>query len=273
MDKRWFAHGTALCLAATLLAACAAAAPGGSKAGGALAAWIDAPLDGAVLKMEAYPVVIHGTDPGGVAQLELSIEGTVVLTAPNANSASLLAKATHEWLPPAPGTYTLRARAQNKGGAWSDYAEATVTVLPDETPTPTFTPTPESRDGTFGEPEFSPAILSWAKGCPSDTLTASITAADPDGIKAVVLFYRLQNASTNALTAWANLAMNPKGGDRYSVSFKPGGLVPSQECALGEICSDDRAFVVQVQFVIQDLLKNMTRSQVYAPATLQKCLR
>lgn len=106
-------------------------------------AWIDAPLDGSHLPLAAYEVVYHGTDPGGVTQLELSVNGAVVASSPSADAAETLVTVRYNWEPAAAGNYTLQARAQGRSGAWGEHATAVVVVGEVETPTPTPTPSEE----------------------------------------------------------------------------------------------------------------------------------
>lgn len=115
-------------------------------------AWIDAPLDGMVLPLAAYNIVAHASDPTGISQIEISVNGSVIGTVAG---SGVLFNGTQTWTPSAPGEYLIRARGMNSGGEWSDYAEAKivvqgeavstpppVTVAPASSPAPTYTPTP-----------------------------------------------------------------------------------------------------------------------------------
>lgn len=106
-------------------------------------AWIDAPLDGMILPLAAYNIVTHATDPTGISQIEISVNGSVIGTV--AGSGVLFA-ATQAWTPSAPGEYLIRARGMNSAGTWSDYAEAKVMVQGEavSTPEPALTPAPTS---------------------------------------------------------------------------------------------------------------------------------
>jgi hypothetical protein len=154
-------HGVLiLCLIlAGLLSACdssASAVPTSpSVAHAGPSAWIDTPLDGSILPLAPYEVVFHGNDPAGVAQIELSVDGEVLVSNPNPAPAQLLVTMRHTWQPPAPGNYILRVRTQSETSVWGEYASATVTVveltevpslppvLPTDSPVPpTLTPVP-----------------------------------------------------------------------------------------------------------------------------------
>jgi hypothetical protein len=122
-------------------------------------AWIDAPLHESIHAVAPMEIVLHGSDPGGVSLIELSINGEVLSRKPPDDTASALVTHRVQWDPPGPGEYLLVARAQNHAGAWSGQASNRVTLidlLPLEiitaTPTPaqitipTWTPTPACVD-------------------------------------------------------------------------------------------------------------------------------
>jgi|GEM_PF-1823829 len=105
-----------------------------------LKAWVDAPLDGAVLPLAPYRVVIHGTDPDGVSALELRVNDELQSTLQNPEPDRLLVSMEHTWAPAGPGFYVIQARAQNADGVWSAPASATVKIRSETiTPTPTIT--------------------------------------------------------------------------------------------------------------------------------------
>jgi hypothetical protein len=87
-------------------------------------------------------VVAHGADPGGLALVELSIDGSPAAEAGSpGNPEAALVTWQHVWEPAGPGTYALSFRAQNHDGEWSAPAEAEVTILSREAPPPTAAPT------------------------------------------------------------------------------------------------------------------------------------
>jgi hypothetical protein len=90
--------------------------------------WFDAPLDNSILPMSAVQVTSHAADPGGLSQMELSVNGAVVDTSPSSNTSDNLVTFNQTWTPPRPGNYTLQIRAQNSNGDWGGYASEQVTV-------------------------------------------------------------------------------------------------------------------------------------------------
>ncbi len=137
---------TGLLLVLIFLSACAP----GVGSNGAPQVWIDTPLDGSSLPLATVDVMSHATDPGGILQFELGVNGEVVNTAGAAASGSLI-YVRQTWDPPAPGLYILEVRAMNNAGVWSNYAQVLVTIAgepsapvlePSLTPTQTSGPTP-----------------------------------------------------------------------------------------------------------------------------------
>ncbi len=132
-------------------------------------AWIDAPLDGMVLPLASYNIVAHASDPTGISQIEISVNGSVIGTVAG---SGVLFNGTQAWTPSAPGEYLIRARGMNSGGDWSDYAEAKivvqgeavstsppVTVAPALSPTPTYTPTPSPTPAYTPTPSVPTLVL------------------------------------------------------------------------------------------------------------------
>lgn len=89
--------------------------------------WFDAPLDNSILPMGAVQVTSHAADPGGLKQMELSVNGAVVDTSPSSTSDHLVTF-NQTWTPSGPGNYTLKVRAQNSNGDWGGYTSEQVTV-------------------------------------------------------------------------------------------------------------------------------------------------
>jgi hypothetical protein len=133
----------------TLLAGCDRAVSGPQ-------AWIDAPQHNSTHPVAPMDVVMHAADSGGVAQVELSVNGEVLSRRPPDDTTAALVTHHVAWDPQAPGEYVLAARAQNHAGQWSPLTSSVVTltggappvrvVLPSPTPTaaplPSATPTP-----------------------------------------------------------------------------------------------------------------------------------
>lgn len=129
-----------------LLASCAG--PVGTASGPRV--WIDAPMHESTHPVAPMEIVLHGADPGGVALIEVSVNGEVLSRRPPDDTASPLTLMKVAWDPPAPGEYVLVARAQDHGGAWSPQTSSIVTLTgrgqiepPSVTPAPWRTPRPD----------------------------------------------------------------------------------------------------------------------------------
>ena len=87
-------------------------------------AWIDAPLPEMHIPLAPYEFVAHGTDQGGISQLEWILDGASLGIVDAKNTAENLATFVYLWTPPGPGTYTLQVRAKNNANKWSEIDEA-----------------------------------------------------------------------------------------------------------------------------------------------------
>jgi len=91
-------------------------------------AWLDAPRDGSVLPLAPYEVVFHGSNPEGVQQSEFSVNDQVQANPVSSQAGKSLVTFRVNWVPPAPGDYSLKVRSLSKGGIWSEYAKVHVIV-------------------------------------------------------------------------------------------------------------------------------------------------
>lgn len=270
---------------AALLGACAAGTVSleGSSIFGGLQAWVDAPLDGAVLKMPVqYSLVCHGADGSGVQALEFSADGEVLGTETNPDGGATLFNASVLWEPHEPGMYTIMCRAQNGAGDWSGYADARVRVVQDAgtitpTSTPTITPTmTPTVTPTETPPAAGPAFTSrvsttsfeYQRDCIPDPAEVTITAvlSGAPSAKYVFLFFRLESSALGVTTDWnEGLAMASAGGGafRSSVSWDD---VPQ----LARIWGSSATFAYQF-VAVGPSNENLGRSQVFRDVTLRPC--
>ena len=108
-----------LVMLVTWLAGCQAGAQGPTV-------WIDQPLDGDTLPLQALTLQSHASDADGVDSIEFFI---------NAKSQQVIAagggrmgQAILAWLPPSAGTYTISARAVDNEGHEGALASVTITI-------------------------------------------------------------------------------------------------------------------------------------------------
>jgi hypothetical protein len=145
--------------------------------------WIDSPLNGSTLPLGPIEIVSHSSDSSGITQVELSVNGAVVRTDQNQATDQHLVLMSQAWTPVASGNYKLMVRAQNLNGAWSDYAQATITIngAPAPTPVPTLVPvsqptiTPFSPSPTPAGCIGTPSIASFYSSTPAINAGDSVT--------------------------------------------------------------------------------------------------
>ena len=205
--------------------------------------WFDAPLDGMSLHLEPYPVVIHSFDPGGVTQVEFSVNGTVLANLTPSTTEGL-AQVEYSWKPEATGNFTLQARSQGQGGGWNSEAAIQVTIgeftptrVSSMTPTatvftPTFTSTPTIHPTITQSPTPVPAMgltfqanISANQICGNSQVTIQAYASDTNLVKGITIFLKLKDQASGASSSWTEGdAMNPAGNGWYMRTISPSSI-------------------------------------------------
>lgn len=245
---------------------------------GSVHTWIDAPLDGSTIPLAPYEVVLHAYDASGVTEVELSANGSVLTTLPNADAGLDLVTLRYTWSPPAPGNYTLSARAKSGNGLAGSEARSMVTVLgevatapPSFTPTvvvsftptliPSFTPTPVPAELVF-TPQISASEF-FSGSCGSNQVTIQVHATGSN-LSGVLLFLKLRNQSSGETTDWdGGSTMTRSGSGWFSRTVNAASLAGAE--------SMSQAWLLY-QFIATDSAnKIIGRSQVYSDITLASC--
>ena len=125
--------------------------------------WLDVPLSGLTVPVnEQVKIEGHASSRASVARIEISINNSLwqVLDAPTCQDN--LCSFNSVWQPDQPGVYTIQVVAMSADGEASNPDDATLTIGPliTDTPTPTFTPTITSTftpTATF-TPTLTPTI-------------------------------------------------------------------------------------------------------------------
>jgi hypothetical protein len=155
-------HALAFIVAALMasnLAACNFAAPGQGPA-----VWIDQPLDGDHVPLGPLTFQAHASDADGIGTIEFYASETLLQAVPV--DSQRMGNAAIEWNPPAPGDYTISARAADSQGNLGPSASAHIVVdgLVDlaatagPAQTDTGTPTPAAvQAAASGTPTPAPA--------------------------------------------------------------------------------------------------------------------
>jgi hypothetical protein len=283
--KGWLTFSCSAAIAGLLISGCnmpGSAAPAPQV--GSVRTWIDAPLDGSTIALAPYEVVLHAYDPSGVTEVELSANGSLLATLPNAGQESNLTTLKYMWSPPAPGNYTLSARAKSGNGLAGSEAKTMVTVLGEAQTAPaTFTPTPVisvtpvvSHTPTVvvsftptlvpAELGFTPQISAsefFYGSCGSNQVTIQVQATGPN-LSGVLLFLNLQDQSSGEATGWdGGNAMTPSGGGLFTRTVNSSSLAGAE--------SMSEAWLLY-QFVATDSAnKIIGRSAVYSDIALTSC--
>jgi hypothetical protein len=219
--------GLACLLIVLWLSACGPAAGGPAAGTATTRAWFDAPLPETVF----YPpnpcqIVAHGGSPGGIAAFELDINGAVT-TIPSADTKSSLATLTRDCGLTLPGRYLLRMRAQDNAGNWSGYAETSLIIQGGATPSPQApgpaplviaSATSAVPGGVSVESVETWVVFAGDDSCGPNDVVITARATAPQGIQAVVLFYRYEPGSP---AGFESASMSPIGGDLYRGSITP----------------------------------------------------
>ncbi|HET7010158.1 MAG TPA: hypothetical protein VFI11_05235 [Anaerolineales bacterium] len=253
-------------------------------------AWIDAPMHESVHPVEAMEIFLHAADPGGVAMIELSVNGEVLSRRPPDDTDSALTTFSAEWDPQEAGLYVLTARAQNQGGEWgaptnnevtligpqvADVVEpleitpsltptATASATATATATPTSTSTPTAPLGGLSDVSISThQVYFGLDTCDPLSVTFGVRATHPSGVRAVVFFHRLRNPQSGDVTDWSSGVAMPGGRSGYF------SLAMSGDRLAGDMAWNESE--VQYQFVLQPQSGAMTRSPVFSDLSLGRC--
>jgi len=124
----------------------------------------------------------------------------------------------------------------------------------------------DSTSGPFSGIRLSPNLVHFgAQSCGPRQVTVSVRAQQPNGIKVVVFFYRLQDLNTKQFTPWnEGLSMNPSGDGLYTLTLQGNTLAQLANSKF------DQA-LVHYQFVIQPDQGDNINSQVFSDLTLASC--
>jgi hypothetical protein len=120
---------------------------------GSLQVWIDHPRQGAAAPLGVpLEVVSHAYARQGISELVLLVNGEAVRRDPPVRMGATLSEGRQEWLPPAPGSYTLQLTAYDNSGEQVNSNLVSVLVLPAVAATlapdtPTTIPSPEITTG------------------------------------------------------------------------------------------------------------------------------
>ena len=243
--------------------------------GQAVEAGVDSPSNGATLPMGPVEIAYHATSPEGVSAIELSVNGEVVSSFASPDSDQNVIALKHTWQPSVSGSHTIRVRAQNSAGAWSDFSAVTVNIgdgqqdppseseTPKETDTPSPTATPE--DMTIINIEHDLDKFYYGGGtCGSREVTISSDITRPDDVYAAILFIRFYDNEGGGLTKWdTGRVLGRKSDDHFSATLFSENI-PNYNAY--------KSASMNYQIVVQDKAGNsLARSEVIRKLQLERC--
>lgn len=249
-------------------------------------AGIDSPANGSLFKMGPVEIAYHASSTEGVSEVELSIDGAVVSAISSPDAAQKVVALKYTWNPTSPGSHTLQVRAQNKSGAWSNFATAAINieggqptqqqsqeppaVQPTNTPEPakTLEPTATPRDMQIYDVKASKDLFYYGGGGCNRELTITANITHPDKAYAVILFTRMVDKEGEGSAGWdGGHAMSKKGDGFYSITLFSESLA---NCFKYDFAS------MHYQIKVQDKPKNgsfniLASSEVFKNVSLHVC--
>ena len=252
----------------------------GQQQGQAVEAGIDSPTNGATLPMGPVEIAYHATSTEGVSAIELSVNGEVVSSFTNPDSDQNVIAMKYTWESSVSGSHTIRVRAQNSVGVWSDFSAATVNIedgqqdsqqqdppsepeTPKETDASSPTATPEKM--TIYNIEHNLDKFYYGGGtCGSREITISADITHPDDAFAAILFIRFYDNVGGGLTNWdTGRAMGRKSDEHFSATMFSEDIPNYNDYEFG---------VMHYQIVVQDKAGNsLARTEVIKKLLLERC--
>ena len=249
----------------------------------ALEAGVDSPVNGASLQMESVDISYHASSTDGVAAVELSINGEVVSSIATPGSDQKVVALKYTWMPTASGSHTIRVRAQNNEGMWSDYSTVTVNVegqrvqqpqannsapAATNTTAPTVAPQPTATpEGItiFDVKKDKDTFYYANNGCGSHELTISARVTNPQDVYQMVLFIGFTDKESAGYTKLdGGRSMSKKDDDLFSVTLTS-EKIPNY--GLYDFA------VMRYQIVVVDKDGNMdVRTDVYRDVNIERCI-
>ena len=252
----------------------------GQQQGQAVEAGIDSPTNGATLPMGPVEIAYHATSTEGVSAIELSVNGEVVSSFTNPDSDQNVIAMKYTWESSVSGSHTIRVRAQNSVGVWSDFSAATVNIedgqqdsqqqdppsepeTPKETDASSPTATPEKM--TIYNIEHNLDKFYYGGGtCGSREITISADITHPDDVFAAILFIRFYDNVGGGLTNWdTGRAMGRKSDEHFSATMFSEDIPNYNDYEFG---------VMHYQIVVQDKAgSSLARTEVIKKLLLERC--
>lgn len=198
-------------------------------------AGINAPAANTVLPDGPTEIAYYATSVDGVAMVELSVNGEILSAVPSPDPSQQVVALKYSWTPVVSGSHTIRVRAMDSQGNWSDFAAVTVNVeaaqqaqannppaqpeQPKATDTPSATATP--KEMTIYNVKHDKDIFYYGGGtCGPREITIEADITHPDDAYAAVIFFRFWDKEGEGLSSWSSgNAMARKSDEHFSITL------------------------------------------------------
>jgi len=253
---------------------------GSKSSSGQIDVGVDSPSNGATLPLRPVDISYHATSTEGLSAVELSINGGVVNTFANPDSTQKVIALSYSWQPSTGGRHTIRVRAMDSKGVWSDYSASTLNIEADQQPakqensepataaekatdTPSPTATPDEMT-IFNIKHDLDKFYYSGSSCGSREVTISADITHPDEAFAAILFIRFWDKEGGGLSNWdSGRAMGRKTDEHFSATLAS-NKIPNYNAF--------EFAVMYYQIVVQDKAGNrIARSEVIKELLLERC--
>lgn len=197
------------------------ASDGGAGQPEGVGVWFDAPEPRTVYVPPApCQIVAHAASSMGISQFELTVNDAPAGSIPSPDTQASLVTLSRECGLTEPGTYRLRIRAQDNGGAWSAYAETSLIIPSPDTPPPALAPISSSESADWIYYRSAAAI---AQGIPNACSPAEImiTGNTTGVFSAVTLHFRLVEEAFGQSTPWQTMPMTQVAQGQWTATLNP----------------------------------------------------
>ena len=227
-------------------------APGAASS---IEAGINAPMQGASLSSGPTEIAYYATSVDGVASVELSVNGEVLSMTSSPDTSEQVVALNYNWTPAVSGSHTIRVRAMDAKGNWSEYAMVSVNVSappqaqPDsQTQGQANPPSQDDSDSAQAQSgsqdkddddkdsekppesdimelynvEHDPDVFYYgSSSCGSKKITIETDITNPDDAYAAIIFFRFWDNEGGGLSNWdSGTAMSRQGDDHFSITLE-----------------------------------------------------
>lgn len=203
---------------------------------------INAPAQGAALSAGPVEIAYYATSVDGVATVELSVNGEILSMVSNPDTSEQVVALKYTWEPEVSGSHTIRVRAMDAKGSWSDYAAVTVNVAaPPQTQPDSQAEQPDQddteQDQDQGQDDNAPPesdemeiynvkhdkdlFYYGGNSCGAKKITIEADVTHPEDAYAAIIFFRFWDKEGEGLSSWSSgNAMTKESDGHFSITME-----------------------------------------------------